>query len=587
MDRKPKPIKNTLGAGAYSIPSFKSPMRSILPQVVPQVTVKNLITTQGTSWGGLTCTTLLDCPAIIGFGSRITTNEWNVATLQNNINTLQSLVTQEQVQDWVAPMFTLWTHTWIAFAYNDALNTINATVNFPSQITITGQDEWLNVIAPVQTINFVWSGVTATNAGSGILQVTIPWGWPVADELVRVSATDTTSKYLSPSIANAITLNSLNDWTIAKRIENPGANELVRLSANLSTYTGDTNFIWNHTQTWNTVHNWNVLFTGTQTFSPTSVNNFQAGSVTNFLDNSAISVAGDVTRDNTSTQNYIPWSVVGWTQTQTNLTINGTNVDQTYDNTSSVLYNGTPITNNGNTITNTNITENYLDTPVLISCQAAPVPSFATNFTIPALTEFVEYSVSFDNWPAGTDTKVLRSIVNSATQAIVFTSWVDSGTLNVVWTSPTQITLNIVAWTPAFFTINSICYYNGVSVNNYTNKIHRHAGDMFNYDDTNNNFTNSNLTLDQNSTFVTEGDVQLLWTTTIENIVISWSVLVTQKVQASNTTGLYPIASEPGQIFKNGLFMSKGPTYDYVRNATLSRVEFNTATALTDFIVFL
>ena len=74
MDRKPKPIQNNIGAGAYSIPSYKSPMRSITPQVVPQVVVKNLITNEGGP-GGLTCATLLACPVIIGFDSRITANE--------------------------------------------------------------------------------------------------------------------------------------------------------------------------------------------------------------------------------------------------------------------------------------------------------------------------------------------------------------------------------------------------------------------------------------------------------------------------------------------------------------------------------
>ena len=124
----------------------------------------------------------------------------------------------------------------------------------------------------------------------------------------------------------------------------------------------------------------------------------------------------------------------------------------------------------------------------------------------------------------------MRASVNSPTQTINFVSGLDTGTVDVVWTSPTQIRFNIASGTPAFFVLNTVCFYNNISINNYTNKIHNHSGDIFNHSNTNSNYANSNFTLNENSTFVSEGN------TILNNVTVVGSILVAQKVQVSNIT---------------------------------------------------
>jgi hypothetical protein len=94
---------------------------------------------------------------------------------------------------------------------------------------------------------------------------------------------------------------------VKQRIVTPGGNETLMFSVDLSTYTGDTNFIGNHTQTGNTtitgvtslgtglIYN-NTNTSGTQNFLSTYTGNYADESVVNF--------GGDFNRLSTSEQVY-------------------------------------------------------------------------------------------------------------------------------------------------------------------------------------------------------------------------------------------------------------------------------------------
>jgi len=160
----------------------------------------------------------------------------------------------------------------------------------------------------------------------------------------------------------------------------------------------------------------------------------------------------------------------------------------------------------GSTLNYTQITQNFTDTPNQISCEGSPL--FGTPFTAPATTQWVEIKVEYDN---GVDPLVPKTIValfDGNTQDVVFNTATDSGTVQVSWAAG-DVTATITSGNPAFFsfgTPDSWCYYNGVSVNNYQNKIHIHEGDITQNTDTyttNNNTTN---VYDQNSTTIHNGN---------------------------------------------------------------------------------
>lgn len=78
----------------------------------------------------------------------------------------------------------------------------------------------------------------------------------------------------------------------------------------------------------------NTTSTGTQ--------NFDAGYVGDYADNSTLNIGGDVTWEAASTQTYVAGATVGGDATYVDF-------DTTYDADSSVTYNGNTITHNGTT----------------------------------------------------------------------------------------------------------------------------------------------------------------------------------------------------------------------------------------------
>lgn len=161
---------------------------------------------------------------------------------------------------------------------------------------------------------------------------------------------------------------------------------------------------------------------------------------------------------------------------------------------------------NGDTITYTDVTENYLGNPTLISCEVTPI--FGSLFTYAPLTQYVEVILVYDN---GVDAPVVKTMPftpDSGIQTWVFDTDTTIDQVQIT-ANATDYQIDVVTGGIAFFTITSFCYRNGVSVNNYQHKIHNYDGDIFNYDSTTNNYTNSDVLYDQYSTFTNLGDTNL------------------------------------------------------------------------------
>lgn len=326
--------------------------------------------------------------------------------------------------------------TWTVLNF-DMVTGPNITVDLSPLIapTIQWRDEGVTVVSWITAINFIGAWVVASSWWWWLLNVTIPWSTVTEDVFVKIRASDTTPSYLFDSINNSTTLVTINDWTIQKRVVNPWADESLQLVVNLSLYIGDTQFVGNHTQTGNTTITWttnlqwpvniwpwpltytNTVTTGNQIFNSwytgnynqstlnfsdetqfnfagdlnflpwnetTGTQNFMNTYIGNYADESVINMAGDFNWLSTSEQVYQPWSTITGTQTLTNLTINGTNVDATYDNTSSFTYNWSTINNNG-------ITENWTGNNII------NLPDWAS------ITNNLNGDVNNNYWPTYTE----------------------------------------------------------------------------------------------------------------------------------------------------------------------------------------
>lgn len=112
-----------------------------------------------------------------------------------------------------------------------AVEVIGLTLPTPPANPLEIQDEGVTVDANTVLINFIGAGVAATpGVNPGEVDVTIPGGAPGADELVKVSAADTTSAFLDTKITVISSDGSVN---VTPSINNPGANE--ELEFDLST----------------------------------------------------------------------------------------------------------------------------------------------------------------------------------------------------------------------------------------------------------------------------------------------------------------------------------------------------------------
>jgi len=174
----------------------------------------------------------------------------------------------------------------------------------------------------------------------------------------------------------------------------------------------------------------------------------------------------------------------------------------------------------GSTMNYTQITQNFSDTPNQISCEVAP--AFATPYTAAPLTQRAEVIIEYDNTVDPVVTKTIKTVLDWSGQVVSFVTPTDIGEITTSWAA-WDLTVSITAWTPWFFTfaaVDPLCWYNGVSVNNYDNKIHIHNGDITennNTYETNNGVTNvfdDTSTIINNGTTILNGNTVINGTTT-------------------------------------------------------------------------
>lgn len=307
------------------------------------------------------------------------------------------------------------------------------TLDMVSGVTLSADLSSLldNVDAQTLSRDPVTNNLTISN-GNTVNISSIASSW--ADELVKVSASDTVSSYLRDAIGNVTTTTTNNDWTIVVRINNPSVNENIQLIVDLTIYNGDTQFVGNHTQTGDTtttgftnlgtdlVFN-NTNTTGIQNFDTNYTANYDNSVInytnwttvnqdstsvynnewiTNYSDNSIVNIDWNVNYWPTSTQTYIAWSTITGNVSYTDLTITGTNVNQTYDNTSQVNYDGTTINHNGTTT-------NYTGDSIVNLVDGATI------------TNNLDWDVNNNYWPTYTENNVYTagSEINNTWDVIV------------------------------------------------------------------------------------------------------------------------------------------------------------------------
>jgi len=215
----------------------------------------------------------------------------------------------------------------------------------------------------------------------------------------------------------------------------------------------------------------------------------------------------------------------------------------------------------GSTMNYTQITQNFTDTPNQISCEGSPL--FATPFTAPVGTQWVEIKVEYDNGVDPVIAEKIVSLYDGNTQDVVFSTPTDSGTVQISRVAG-DVTATITSGNPGFFSFSSPdawCYYNGVSVNNYQNKIHIHEWDITqntNTYTTNNGTTevydNTSTTIHNGTMVVNELDVtniningnsvppQAKWSVTI---VSGTSVVATETSATNASVVVFNTESDP------------------------------------------
>jgi len=196
---------------------------------------------------------------------------------------------------------------------------------------------------------------------------------PTEDKFVKISAADTTEKYLIDAIDNiaatATWLVNLSQIQIV--LQNPWANENIRFALDLSTYTGNISMTGNlsvgwttllhnlNFATWSTV-NWdNTTNTGTQAFDSNYIANYDDSEI-NYNNGTEVNQDSTSVYNNSGTTNYDSTA----TTNHNGDTVNNTWVTENYDSTSVTNNNWNTINNDDTTENNTWVTENYDSTSV-------------------------------------------------------------------------------------------------------------------------------------------------------------------------------------------------------------------------------
>lgn len=531
---------------------------------------------------------------------RLTRNDWTNIDLD-----LQPLVAATQTDDFTVSWL-LNAGTWVLTMTRDSWSTYTVDLSAlqdANDYTIWGSLIWWGI---VRYTRLLW--------GTYDVDLSSITAWVNTDEVVRITANDTTASFLEDAIANAVTTVTDNDWTIEKRVVNPAVDESLMLSVNLTLYTGDTQFVWNHTQTWDSIFDWESTFTTwpvnfnwvTLEHTWTTTNYDWASTVNNAwtINNIAWSTINNT--DNTinndgTTENYLGDSVVNladWATITNNLdwditnnlwanytennnytdwaTVNNAgNIDNNYaadyveNNTyadGSIINNDWWVTNNNNTTeNNTAVTENYNDVPVQISCEWTAV--IWTWYTAPVDTQYAEIEITYNNTVDAPITQTISTILDGNTQVVAFQTDTNPGEVTITWAT-WVVTVTVTWGTPANFSIVDICYYNGVSTINQTNVINQNY--WWVTENSNNYESNTNTTqvFDENSSIVNNGST-VLENLEVENITINNPATIWfQKWLSSPITGTSTIINDPLVTTESLVFINSVNTPVWVVTAT-------------------
>ena len=299
------------------------------------------------------------------------------------------------------------------------------------------------------------------------------------------------------------------------------------------------------------VISYNALPTPTLTMgwvTTTWVQNFDSGYVSNF---------------NWSTENYDNSYQSNYNGSTTNYNNSTTTGTENFDSNYTSNY-------DGSTMNYTQITQNFTDTPNQISCEVTPI--FWAPFTAVALTQRAEVKIEYDNTVDPVVTKTIKTVLDGVDQTISFVTATDSGTITTSWAA-WDLTVTISSGTAGFFSFDAtegICRYNGVSVNNYLNKIHIHNGDITeNTNTTENNFGVTN-TFDNTSIITNNGTTILNGNTVINGTTtFTWPVIWIAN-PALISTGAISVAAAAVQV----LAVPANCTYMWINMSPLQNIYF-------------
>lgn len=212
-----------------------------------------------------------------------------------------------------------------------------------------------------------------------------------------------------------------------------------------------------------------------------------------------------------------------------------------------------------------NVTENYNDTPVQISCEVTP--TFGTTYTAPADTQYVEVQIEYDNGVDPVVSKTLKSPLSSSTQTISFETATDTGVIELVW-SGTDFAVNVLSGsTFSFASTDPLCRYNGVSEVNMTNTIIQN-------DNVIEENTNTTQVFDSNSTIINNWDT-VLENLEVTNIEVTGQVVGANKAHVEEFTATawqttFTLANTPASAWfvrvssRSSLYAKQGATRDFI-----------------------
>ena len=495
--------------------------------------------------------------------------------------------------------YTVNTWAWTRIAEADTGEEVTNSMCIVEEWTVHGWQIWKNtnsdpLVLWTDDVNFAQLNISV----------------PTEDKFVKISATDSTEKYLDDAIANPTTTTwqpaYVNNSNIQVYIENAWSNELLRFGIDLSAYTWDISITGWLTVSWdtelhnlsfstgstvnrdNTTQTWSTTYDSgyTATYDDSTINytnwtdvNQDATSIynnswtTNNGLTSTINNSGETNYDSNSTINNN-----GWTVNNTNTTENNVWVTENYDNTSTT-------NNNGNTINNNNTTENYNSTYAATSStwpsnlpMDVPIDTNATKANVTLLYDNTA-NVAWDTW-----TKTITITEQSWLVLVEDSSNWHTGKIIVEWnTTSGNIELRQTDW--AGSSTGQVDQFSGGVIINDNWSITNNENTVVNNDNTTTNNTSVNEYYDSNSTVVNEWDVYNE-NLTVNNITLNnwWSVVVNWSWVRQNENTVWateivltdtPLWWEAWLlVFKQDSWLHRTSTTDYTYDDINNKITF-------------